>query len=97
MTRFAPRISSIRDRVRPATCEELRNVPWLDALLPAERRRAEAAVEVGEAEAGDLVCRIGRSPTYWFGVVEGLLKMSNDNPDGTSLTYSGLPPGGKPL
>lgn len=94
MTRFAPRTSSIRDRVRPATPEELRNVPWLDALLPAERRRAEAAVEVGEAEAGDLVCRIGRSPTYWFGVVEGLLKMSNDNPDGTSMTYSGLPPGG---
>jgi CRP-like cAMP-binding protein len=49
---------------------------------------------VGEAEVGDLVCRVGRSPTYWFGVVEGLLKMSNDNADGTSMTYSGLPPGG---
>ena len=49
---------------------------------------------VGDAEPGDLVCRIGRAPTYWFGVVEGLLKMSNDNADGTSMTYSGLPPGG---
>jgi len=37
---------------------------------------------------------VGRSPTYWFGVVEGLLKMSNDNADGGSVTYTGVPPGG---
>jgi CRP/FNR family cyclic AMP-dependent transcriptional regulator len=86
--------SSIRDRVRAATPDELRNIPWLAALTPAERQRAEAAVEIGEAESGDLVCRVGRPPTYWFGVVAGLLKMSNDNADGTSMTYSGLPPGG---
>ncbi|RZI93836.1 MAG: Crp/Fnr family transcriptional regulator [Variovorax sp.] len=85
---------SIRDRVRPASAEELANIPWLHTLAPAERRRTEAAVVVGEAEPGDLVCRIGRAPTYWFGVVEGLLKMSNDAADGTSMTYSGLPPGG---
>ena len=89
-----PATSTIRDRVRPASAEELASIPWLDALTPAERRRAEAAVVVGEAEPGDLVCRIGRPPTYWFGVVAGLLKMSNDNADGTSMTYSGLPPGG---
>jgi len=89
-----PATSTIRDRVRPASAEELASIPWLDALTPAERRRAEAAVVVGEAEPGDLVCRIGRPPTYWFGVIAGLLKMSNDNADGTSMTYSGLPPGG---
>jgi CRP-like cAMP-binding protein len=88
------RPSTLRDRVRPATVEELENIPWLATLTPIERRRAEAAVVVGEAELGDLVCRIGRAPTYWFGVVEGLLKMSNDNADGTSMTYSGLSPGG---
>ncbi|MDM0026981.1 Crp/Fnr family transcriptional regulator [Variovorax saccharolyticus] len=86
--------SSIRDRVRPASGDELASVPWMVALTPSERRRAEAAVVVGEAEPGDLVCRIGRPPTYWFGVIAGLLKMSNDNADGTSMTYSGLPPGG---
>jgi len=86
--------SSIRDRVRPATADELDNIPWLRTLSPIERRRAEVAVVVGDAEPGDLVCRIGRPPTYWFGVVAGLLKMSNDNADGTSMTYSGLPPGG---
>jgi CRP/FNR family cyclic AMP-dependent transcriptional regulator len=86
--------SSLRERVRPATPEELQNIPWLRTLTPPERRRAEAAVVVGDAQSGDLVCRIGRPPTFWFGVVEGLLKMSNDNADGTSMTYSGLPPGG---
>jgi CRP/FNR family transcriptional regulator, cyclic AMP receptor protein len=86
--------NTIRDRVRPASVDELANIPWLHTLSATERRRAEAAVVVGEAEPGDLVCRIGRAPTFWFGVVEGLLKMSNDNADGTSMTYSGLPPGG---
>ena len=86
--------STIRDRVRAANAEELEGIPWLPTLTPAERRRAEAALVVGEAEPGDLVCRVGRSPTYWFGVVEGLLKMSNDNADGGSVTYTGVPPGG---
>ncbi len=86
--------STIRDRVRAANAEELAGIPWLSTLTPAERRRAEAALVVGEAEPGDLVCRVGRSPTYWFGVVEGLLKMSNDNADGGSVTYTGVPPGG---
>jgi CRP-like cAMP-binding protein len=90
----APTAGSIRDRARPATADELANIPWLHTLSTVERRRAEAAIAVAEAEPGDLVCRIGRAPTFWFGVVEGLLKMSNDNADGTSMTYSGLPPGG---
>jgi len=85
---------SIKDRVRPANAAELDGIPWLPTLTPAERRRAEATLVVGEAEPGDLVCRVGRSPTYWFGVVEGLLKMSNDSADGGSVTYTGVPPGG---
>ncbi len=86
--------SPIRDRARPATAEELDGIPWLRALAASERRRAEAAIVVGEARVGELVCRIGRPPTLWFGVIEGLLKMSNDNADGGSVTYSGLPSGG---
>ncbi len=85
---------SIRDRARPAEPHELATIPWLDALTLAERRRAEAAIVVGEAEPGDLVCRIGRAPTFWFGVIGGLLKMSKDDEEGGSLTYTGVPPGG---
>ena len=90
----APASRSSRDRVRAPTAAELEGIPWLGALTPSERRRAEAALVVGEAEVGDLVCRVGRPPTFWFGVIEGLLKMSNDNADGGSVTYSGLPAGG---
>ncbi len=89
-----PPARSIRDRARPASAIELAGIPWLGALAPAERSRAEAALVVGEAEPGDLVCRIGRPPTYWFGVIEGLLKMSKDSADGSSVTYTGVPPGG---
>ncbi|HSV58159.1 MAG TPA: Crp/Fnr family transcriptional regulator [Variovorax sp.] len=89
-----PAGGSLRERVRSASQAELDGVPWLRTLAPAERDRAEAAIVVGDAEPGDLVCRVGRPPTYWFGVIEGLLKMSKDNADGSSMTYSGLPPGG---
>ena len=94
MERMGPDGGSLRERVRNATPSELAGVPWLATLTAAERQRAESVVVVGEAEPGDLICRVGRSPTYWFGVVEGLLKMSNDNADGTSMSYSGLPSGG---
>jgi CRP/FNR family cyclic AMP-dependent transcriptional regulator len=49
---------------------------------------------VGDADTGDYICRVGRPVTYWFGVVEGLLKMSSDNADGQTMTFTGLPPGG---
>ena len=46
------------------------------------------------AAAGDVICRMGRRATYWFGVVDGLLKMSTETADGHSITFSGLTPGG---
>ena len=49
---------------------------------------------MGDALTGDYVCRVGRPVTYWFGVIEGLLKMSNENAQGQTITFSGLPPGG---
>ncbi len=85
---------SIRDRARAPSASELAGVPWLSALTAAERQRAQAAIVVGEAQVGDLVCRVGRAPTFWFGVVEGLLKMTNDRADGSPVTYSGLSAGG---
>ena len=37
---------------------------------------------------------IGRQVTYWFGLIDGLLKMSSENAQGVSMTFAGLPPGG---
>ncbi|MBC7919201.1 MAG: Crp/Fnr family transcriptional regulator, partial [Rhodoferax sp.] len=46
------------------------------------------------ASPGEFVCRMGRPVTYWFGVVDGLLKMSADNAEGQTMTFTGVPPGG---
>ena len=86
--------TSLHQRRRPPTEAELAGIPWLKLLQPAERARATSHIIVGDALAGDLVCRVGRPVTYWFGVVEGLLKMSSDNAQGQTITFSGLPPGG---
>ena len=85
---------SLHQRRRLPTEAELANIPWLRPLQPAERERAEAALLVGDAAPGDYVCRVGRPVTYWFGVVEGLLRMSSDNAQGQTMTYTGVPPGG---
>ena len=85
---------TLHQRRRPATFDELRSIPWLALLRPDERARAVASLQVGDAQAGDYVCRVGKPVTYWFGVIEGLLKMSADNAQGLTMTFAGLPPGG---
>lgn len=85
---------SLHQRRRAPTSEELKGIPWLAQLQPAARTRAVASLLVGDALPGDFVCRVGRPVTYWFGVVEGLLKMSSDNAQGQTMTFTGVPPGG---
>lgn len=92
-----PRINldlSLHRRRRLPTAAELESIPWLRLLEPAARERAVASLRVGDATAGDYVCRIGRPVSYWFGVVAGLLKMSIDNAQGRTMTFMGVPPGG---
>ena len=85
---------TLHQRRRTPTRDELLSIPWLRLLLPEELARAVAELQVGDAALGDYVCRVGKPVTYWFGVVEGLLKMSSDNAQGVTITFTGLPPGG---
>ena len=85
---------TLHQRRRTPTTDELLSIPWLRLLQPEERARAVAELQVGDADLGDYVCRVGKPVTYWFGVVEGLLKMSSDNAQGVTITFAGLPPGG---
>ncbi|HSH90572.1 MAG TPA: Crp/Fnr family transcriptional regulator [Ramlibacter sp.] len=84
----------LHQRRRSPTGPELAGIPWLKVLKPDEHERSVGQIMVADAMAGDFVCRVGRPVTYWFGVVEGLLKMSSDNEEGQTMTFSGLPPGG---
>lgn len=94
MQAASPSLRVLRERARTPTENELAEIPWLARLTDPERERAIEALVVTEAQAGDYICRIGRPVTYWFGLVDGLLKMSNDDSMGPVITFTGVAPGG---
>ncbi|CAN5230010.1 Crp/Fnr family transcriptional regulator [soil metagenome] len=84
----------LRQRARAPTPVELAAIPWLAVLEPAQREGTTAQLQVVQAEVGERLCRIGKPANYWFGVIDGLLKMSNDDSSGQPITFTGVPPGG---
>jgi CRP/FNR family transcriptional regulator, cyclic AMP receptor protein len=81
-------------RSRPARADDLQHIPWLNRLDAVERARVLTDLRVVDVEPGELLCRVGRPVTYWFGVIDGLLKMSNDSALGLPITFAGVPSGG---
>lgn len=85
-------------RSRAVEPGELQRIPWLQHLSELERTRVLDDMRVLQVESGELLCRIGRPATYWFGVLDGLLKMSNDSGsasgDTMPITFTGVPAGG---
>jgi len=81
-------------RARAPTAAELRGVAWLPALRPNEQERVVDDLRVAQVGAGELLCRVGRPATLWFGVIDGLLKMNSDTAAGMPITFTGMPPGG---
>ncbi len=84
----------LRQRARPLTAEEIASIPWMSSLTTEEQYHAQQALMVSLAQPGDYICRVGRPVTYWFGVIDGLLKMSNDDSQGPVMTFTGVAPGG---
>ena len=94
----------IHERARAPSALELADIPWLHSLDAQERAVAVADLRVAQVATGELLCRVGRPATYWFGVIDGLLKMSNDSVKGhergpqralgVPITFTGVPPGG---
>lgn len=80
-------------RARGVQVDEVQAVPWLGLLNPEQRDRALADLRVVDALPGDVICKIGRPANYWFGVLDGLMKMSNDSSVGFTITFTGIPPG----
>ncbi|MCV2356674.1 Crp/Fnr family transcriptional regulator [Paucibacter sp. B2R-40] len=90
----ASQATPLRQRARAATPHELAAIPWLSVLTPAQHQTVLAQLQVADAEVGERICRIGRPANFWFGVIDGLLKMSNDDSQGPAVTFTGVPPGG---
>ena len=86
--------SYLLQRARAPHALEQADIRWLQGLEPHERDRALADLKVVQVNVGELLCRVGRPVTYWFGVIDGLLKTSNDTSSGIPITFTGLPPGG---
>ena len=94
----------LRVRARAPEADELAGIAWLAALRDEERARAIADLQVVVVNPGELLCRVGKPATFWFGVLDGLLKMSNDTAQGHAgarfgaqsvpITFTGVPPGG---
>lgn len=78
---------------RGATLDELTRISWFEVLTPDEQARAAKELVVGTVQAGASVCRVGRPATFWFGVLEGLLKVSSEDQDGTPVTFVGVTSG----
>ena len=77
---------SLHPRRRRPTEEELLGVPWLAHMSATDRERAVYELRITDAAPGDVICRMGRPATYWFGVVDGLLKMSTETARGQTIT-----------
>ncbi len=92
MLAHAPNLLIQRQRL--PTEQELAAIPWLGLLETANKEFVLPEVKVTQAAEGDVVCRVGRPVTYWFGVIEGLLKMSSDTFDGKTMTFIGVSTGG---
>jgi CRP/FNR family transcriptional regulator, cyclic AMP receptor protein len=90
----AAAVAPIYQRARAPNARELADIPWLHTLDAHERATATRDLRVVQIDTGELLCRVGRPATYWFGVIDGLLKMSNDSALGIPITFTGVPPGG---
>ncbi len=88
------KLNQLRARAQPITESEIAAVPWFKELTPFEQERVFGDMQVITAQAGESLVRIGRPAEYWFGLLEGLLKMSNNATDGPQITFTGVAPGG---
>lgn len=86
--------SPLHQRRRSLTDSELASITWFSLLSADEQERAAGDLKIAEASPGEFICRVGRPATYWFGVIDGLLKMNTDNAEGQTMTFTGVPPGG---
>jgi CRP/FNR family cyclic AMP-dependent transcriptional regulator len=81
-------------KIPPTLAETLRNSRWASDLSDEEFAHVEAGMAERRLPAGAFVCRKGEPADHWFGVMDGLLKLTSDLENGKTATLTGVPPGG---
>jgi CRP-like cAMP-binding protein len=72
----------------------LRRTIWGQALSPKDFARVREGTVERTIPGGGFVCRKGEPVDHWFGVIEGLAKMSSDWASGKTASYTGIAAGG---
>jgi CRP/FNR family transcriptional regulator, cyclic AMP receptor protein len=91
----AARASAVRSSLsRLPSRGDLSSVPWLALIEPEHQARVVEDLRVIDLQPAEVLCRIGRPAVWWLGVLDGLLKMSNDSADGQPMTFTGVTSGG---
>lgn len=67
---------------------------WTRSLTPAQLARVQAETQVRDYPAGAWVCRKGEPVEHWFGVIDGIVKMTGVNAAGKTTTFTGVTSGG---
>lgn len=80
--------------VPPDAEELLRRANWAKALSDEDYARARGGITLRRITAGGFVCRKGEPVEHWFGVLNGLVKLSSDWVTGKTATLTGVPAGG---
>ncbi|GAB3628035.1 Crp/Fnr family transcriptional regulator [Pandoraea terrae] len=66
---------------------------WAQGLTDAQRERVYAETQARPIAGGGYVCRKGDPSQAWFGVIEGLVKITTVSASGKSVTFTGVPAG----
>lgn len=72
----------------------LRRTSWVQALSSADFARAREGTVERFVPSGGFVCRKGEAVDHWYGVIEGLAKMSSDWATGKTASFTGIAAGG---
>lgn len=78
----------------PSLSDYLRSSIWARGLSAEALDRVCAESFERAAPAGGYVCRRGEPVEHWTGIVEGLVKICADGPDGRTMTFTEISRGG---
>jgi CRP/FNR family cyclic AMP-dependent transcriptional regulator len=68
--------------------------PWAVGLTATQWQRVASSLLKKTVKRGAYVCRIGETASYWYGVTDGLVKMSGGTVGGRPLSLIGIATGG---